>query len=237
MFAVIKTGGKQYRVAAGDSITVMYLAGEPGDSIVFDNVLMVGDGASTDIGAPLVAGASVAAEIANQARSRKIIAFKKRRRKYSKRKRGHKQDLTIVQINEILTGGAKPSGKPVAKPAPVPAATSADGGADAAIAAGAAAAVTAAQAAGVDTSRFSKLDKAFGEADDLKLVNGIGPAIETKLNEIGVYHFWQVSVVSQDDIDAIEEAVGFKGRAERDEWKQQSLDLMAGKPPRTKADM
>ena len=232
MFAVIKTGGKQYRVAADETITVMHLAGEAGDAVTFDEVLMVGNGADVDIGAPSVAGASVAAEIIKQARSRKIIAFKKRRRKDSKRKRGHRQDLTLVKIKEILTGGAKPS---AAAKTPAPAAPAADDQADASIAAGAVAAAAAAQAAGVDTSKFSKLDKPFGTADDLKLINGVGPAIEKKLNEIGVFHFWQVSAVAQDDIDAIEEEVGFKGRAERDEWKQQALDLMAGKPPRSKS--
>jgi large subunit ribosomal protein L21 len=101
MFAVIKTGGKQYRVAADDTITVMHVAGEPGSEIVFDNVLMIGDGANATVGTPVVSGASVAGEIVDQARSRKIIAFKKRRRKDSKRKRGHRQDLTIVKIKEI----------------------------------------------------------------------------------------------------------------------------------------
>ncbi len=103
MFAVIKTGGKQYRVAAEDKITVMHLAGEAGDQVLFDNVLMVGDGGNSQVGTPAIAGASVAGEIVEQARSRKIIAFKKRRRKDSKRKRGHRQDLTIVKIKEIRT--------------------------------------------------------------------------------------------------------------------------------------
>ena len=108
MFAVIKTGGKQYRVAAEDEITVMTLAGEPGDVVAFD-VLALFDGETSQIGAPLVAGATVAAEIVSHGRGPKVIAFKKRRRKNSRRKRGHKQDLTIVRITEFLTGGAKPA--------------------------------------------------------------------------------------------------------------------------------
>jgi large subunit ribosomal protein L21 len=107
MFAVIKTGGKQYRVAAEDKITVMTLPGSPGDQVAFDQVLMVDD----EVGAPLVAGATVAAEIVEQTRGPKVYAFKKRRRKNSKRQRGHRQDLTVVRITEILTGGAKPSPK------------------------------------------------------------------------------------------------------------------------------
>jgi large subunit ribosomal protein L21 len=110
MFAVIKTGGKQYRVAAEDEITVMTLPGEPGDVVAFD-VLALFDGETSQIGAPLVAGASVAGEIVAHARGPKVIAFKKRRRKNSRRKRGHKQDLTVVRITEFLTGGAKPTAK------------------------------------------------------------------------------------------------------------------------------
>ncbi|TLG78168.1 50S ribosomal protein L21 [Methylocystis sp. B8] len=100
MFAVIKTGGKQYSVAAGDVITVMALDGAPGDAVTFDEVLMLG-GDSPKIGAPTVAGAKVSGEIAEQTRSAKSIAFKKRRRQNSKRKRGHRQDLTLVRITAI----------------------------------------------------------------------------------------------------------------------------------------
>jgi len=101
MFAVIKTGGKQYTVAAEDTITVMTLAGEPGDKVTFDTVLMLVDGDATTVGAPVVAGATVSGEIVEQARGPKVIAFKKRRRKNSKRKRGHRQDLTLVRITGI----------------------------------------------------------------------------------------------------------------------------------------
>lgn len=104
MFAVIKTGGKQYKVAANDQITVMTLAGAAGDKISFNDILMVGDGATTKFGAPTIAGASVSGEIVEQTRGPKVIAFKKRRRKNSKRKRGHRQDLTIVRITAINAG-------------------------------------------------------------------------------------------------------------------------------------
>ncbi|CAN2533900.1 MAG TPA: 50S ribosomal protein L21 [Methylosinus sp.] len=104
MFAVIKTGGKQYSVAAGDTITVMALEGVAGDKITFGEVLLVETEAGAKIGAPLVAGASVTAEIAEQARGPKTISFKKRRRQNSKRKRGHRQDLTIVRITGIEAG-------------------------------------------------------------------------------------------------------------------------------------
>ena len=104
MFAVIKTGGKQYSVAAEDTITVMTLAGQPGDSVTFDNVLMlVGEG-ETKLGAPFLEGVSVTGEIVAHERGPKVIAFKKRRRQNSKRKRGHRQDLTTVRITQLVTG-------------------------------------------------------------------------------------------------------------------------------------
>jgi large subunit ribosomal protein L21 len=109
MFAVIKTGGKQYKVAADNRITVMSLEGDAGARVTFAEVLALFDGETSQIGAPFVAGASVVGEIVEQTRGAKVIAFKKRRRKNSRRKRGHKQDLTIVKIVEILTDGAEPS--------------------------------------------------------------------------------------------------------------------------------
>jgi large subunit ribosomal protein L21 len=105
MFAVIKTGGKQYKVAAEDRITVMTVAGEPGETVTFGDVLMLVDGETTRMGSPLVPGASVAGEIVEHTRGPKVIAFKKRRRKHSKRKRGHRQDLTVVRITGIAAGG------------------------------------------------------------------------------------------------------------------------------------
>ena len=108
MFAVIKTGGKQYRVAADDVIQVDKVGGDPGEIIQFGEVLLVG-GEQVTLGAPTVAGASVAAEVLEQGRGPKIIAFKKRRRKNSRRKRGHRQEFTRVRVTEILTDGAKPS--------------------------------------------------------------------------------------------------------------------------------
>src|SRR6201999_2128589 len=115
MFAVIKTGGKQYRVAADNVISVEKVVGEPGEIVAFGEVLMLG-GESPVLGNPLVAGASVAGEVLQQGRGPKVIAFKKRRRQNSKRKRGHRQEFTMVRITEILTDGKKPSPKTEAKP-------------------------------------------------------------------------------------------------------------------------
>jgi large subunit ribosomal protein L21 len=111
MYAVIKTGGKQYRVAANDKILIEKLEGAAGDHITFDQVLMVTSEGAVDVGAPLVAGATVIGQIEKQARGPHLIIFKKRRRKHYRRRNGHRQDLTSVIITEILTGGAKSTGK------------------------------------------------------------------------------------------------------------------------------
>jgi large subunit ribosomal protein L21 len=108
MFAVIKTGGKQYRVAADDLLKIEKIAGEPGEIVQLGEVLVVG-GDNVTLGTPTVAGASVAAEVLEQFRGDKVIAFKKRRRKNSRRKRGHRQEFTLLRVTEILTDGAKPS--------------------------------------------------------------------------------------------------------------------------------
>ena len=112
MFAVLKTGGKQYKVAKNDIIEIERLPGEAGETIVFDQILMVGDGSGATAGAPLIAGASVAGTLLEQAKGDKVIIFKKRRRHNYRRKRGHRQNLSVVRIDEILTDGASPTAKP-----------------------------------------------------------------------------------------------------------------------------
>lgn len=102
MYAVIKTGGKQYRVAKDDIIKIEKLEGAAGATLEFSEVLMVGEGSSVKVGAPTVAGAKVTAELVEQTRGPKVIAFKKRRRKNSRRKHGHRQDLTKVRITAIV---------------------------------------------------------------------------------------------------------------------------------------
>ena len=104
MFAVIRTGGKQYTVAQGDVIAVEKLAGEPGATVELSEVLMVGEGAGASTGTPLVAGASVSAELVEQRRADKIIVFKKKRRHNYRRKNGHRQHQTVLRITEIHAG-------------------------------------------------------------------------------------------------------------------------------------
>ena len=115
MFAVIKAGGKQYRVIEDQVLKVEGVQGEPGTIVQLGDVIMLG-GDKPQIGSPMISGASVAAEILDHVRGAKVIAFKKRRRKNSRRKRGHRQDYTVVRVSEILTGGAKPTKGPKPKP-------------------------------------------------------------------------------------------------------------------------
>jgi large subunit ribosomal protein L21 len=112
MFAVIRTGGKQYKVAKDDVIAVEKLPAEPGDMIEFSEVLMVADGAEIATGAPFVGGAAVGATVVAQRRAAKIIVFKKKRRHNYRRKKGHRQQQTVLRITEIRTAAAPPAEEP-----------------------------------------------------------------------------------------------------------------------------
>ncbi len=118
MFAVIRTGGKQYRVAPNDIIEIERIAGEPGDIVELGEVLLLGGDSGPQTGSPTIAGALVAAELVEHIRGEKIIVFKKKRRKNYRRKNGHRQLLTMLRITEILTDGKKPSQTKVARPEP-----------------------------------------------------------------------------------------------------------------------
>ena len=113
MFAVIRTGGKQYKVAKNDVISVEKLAGEPGAVIELAEVLMIGEGAEVTTGTPLLAGASVAATVVEQTRAPKIIVFKKKRRHNYRRKKGHRQHQTVLRIGDIRSAGGLPHGEGV----------------------------------------------------------------------------------------------------------------------------
>ncbi len=202
MFAVIKTGGKQYTVAADDLLRVEKLDAEAGSTVTFDEVLMVGNGTETTVGAPLVEGASVVAEVVDQGRGRKIIIFKKRRRQNSRRRNGHRQAFTLVKVTDILTGGAKAA----KKAAPKTAAPKAEEAKEEAPAAAAAA----------------------EGGDDLKKLDGAGPAAVKKLNEAGITTFAQIAAMTADDVARVEEETGLKGKFERGNWVEQAKEL-AGK--------
>ncbi|MEQ9635051.1 MAG: 50S ribosomal protein L21 [Devosia marina] len=203
-FAVIKTGGKQYKVAADDVIKIEKLDAQAGDIVTFDQVLMVGD----TIGAPLVEGALVAAELLETKKQKTVIVFKKRRRHNSRRRNGHRQLLTTVRITEILTGGKKPSVKAAAK-------------ADKSEAV--------AEKPAKKTEAKADTAPAAEFKDDVKLIGGVGPALEKKLAAAGITSLKQIADWTAEDVAKFDEELNFKGRIEREEWIAQAKDLIAGK--------
>jgi len=250
MFAVIKTGGKQYRVAADDVLSVERLSGETGDMVEFHEILLIGGEAGAEIGAPHIAGAMVTAEILEQFRDGKVYSFKKRRRQNSKRIRGHRQLLTRLKISEILTGGAKPTKKAAAKPAQ-PAAKAepkAEAKAEAAPAkkeakpAAAKAEVKAPapkaeEKAAAPKAKAKPVEKPAADiVDDISLISGVGPALKKKLAEAGISSLKQVAELGKAAIAKLDEELKLGGRIERDEWIAQAKELLAGKAPRAKAD-
>lgn len=222
MFAVIKTGGKQYRVAAGDLIKIEKLAGEAGDIIEFPEVLAV----DSEIGAPLVEGALVTAEVIEQGRAKKVITFKKRRRQNSKRTRGHRQHLTTIQIAEILTGGAKPSKKSAPKKtAAKPTAKKVDTKAAAKPAAKTETKSAAKDDSTSDAKSTATLFKApKGDGDDLTKINGIGPVAKGQLYEQGITTFAQIAKLTDKEIVIIDEAMPFSADQITD-WRVQAQEM------------
>lgn len=215
MFAVIKTGGKQYKVVADDVVKIEKLQGDAGDSVTFGDVLMVGEDGNVKVGAPFVDGAAVVGEVVDQARDRKIIIFKKRRRQNSRRKNGHRQYFTTVRITDILTDGAKPAAKKKAAPKKEAAPKAAPE-------------KKAAPKAAAKTAGAALFAAPEGGADDLKLISGVGPVLEKKLNALGITKFAQVAAFTAEDIANVDDALSFKGRIERDNWLEQAAELAKG---------
>lgn len=226
MFAVIKTGGKQFRVAANDRITIAKLEGNPGDTVAFGSVLMLTDGEKSTIGAPFLGDVTVAGEIVEQARGEKVIAFKKRRRQNSKRKRGFRAELTVVRITDILTGGKQPEMKK---------------GEAAPVALKAGSETVKGKAAAKPAAKPAKAAKAEAKAEgldasNLSLISGVGPTIEKKLRAAGITSWNDIAAWSEADVAKWDEELKLRGRATREEWVEQAKELLAGKPPRAKAD-
>lgn len=234
MFAVIKTGGKQYKVAADDVIQIEKLGQDADSQVVFGDVLMVGNDDDITVGAPLVDGASVVGELVENKRGKKIIIFKKRRRQNSRRKNGHRQEYSVVKITDILTGGAKPKAakKAAPKKAEAKAEPKAEAKADAKPAAEkkpaakkAAPKKEAPAASSGDLPEGALFTAPAGAADDLKKISGVGPVLEKKLNALGITTYAQVAAFTADDIDKVDDALSFKGRIERDDWLSQAAEL------------
>lgn len=241
MFAVLKTGGKQYRVKSGDMLRVEKLAAEAGETIQFNDILMLG-GDSPIVGAPLIGDACVQAEVVDQIKGDKVIHFVKRRRKHSsKRTKGHRQQLTLLRITEILGKGADKSG--------VKAAIGAGSVSGSAVVSDGQYAKNKGQQAemkkrvsegeaeekSAETKAPAKKAapkkaapaKASG-GDDLKKLSGVGPALEKKLHENGVTSFAQIAKWSDADVAEMDEKLSFKGRIEREGWIDQAKELAKG---------
>jgi large subunit ribosomal protein L21 len=224
MFAVLKTGGKQYKVQSGDMLRVEKLAADAGDTIPFHEILMLGGDAPV-IGAPFVADAAVQAEVIDQVKGDKVINFVKRRRKHSsQRTKGHRQKLTLVRVTEILNSGADKSGVKAALGA-----GSVSASAIAAVVEPASKTKTAKPAAAKATEAKPAAPKAGKAAagGDLKKLSGVGPALEKKLIAAGVTSLEQVAAWTEADVTKIDEELSFKGRIEREGWIAQAKELTA----------
>ena len=232
MFAVIKTGGKQYRVAANDLLKIEKVEANVGDIVEIGHVLAHGEGENVTFGAPFVDGALVTAEVVEQGKNRTVIAFKKRRRQNSRRKIGHRQLLTTVRIAEILLGGAKPSKKAAAKvEAKAPEAkaeVAPEAKAEAAPKEAKAkkeAKAEAAPKAEAETAVAAPLFKApKGEPDDLTVIKGIGPVAAKDLNEQGIITFAQLAKLTDKDVAKIDEHMPFSADQIKD-WREQAKEL------------
>ncbi|MHC0055005.1 50S ribosomal protein L21 [Actibacterium sp. D379-3] len=211
MFAVLKTGGKQYKVQSGDVLRVEKLAAEAGEKVQFNEILMVG----AQVGAPTIDGAAVQAEVIEQIKGPKTINFVKRRRKHgSQRTKGHRQQLTLLRVTDILEAGAGTSGV------------------KAAVGAGSVSAVAVAAAAPAPAKKKAapkaEAPAAPAGADDLKKLSGVGPALEKKLHAAGVTTFAQIAAWTEEDVTAMDEKLSFKGRIEREGWIAQAKELANG---------
>ena len=200
MYAVIQTGGKQYRVAVGDRLQVETLGVEPGDSIELDKVLMISDEGNVQVGTPVLDGTTVSADVVDNGRGEKIKVFKMHRRQGYRRTQGHRQNYTEIEITSIAGKGAtaKPVKKKKAKAkveavAPIEAPT----------------------------------EVADQVADDLTQISGIGPVIAEKLNGLGYSTIAQLAELDDSAVAEIEEQLSFKGRVEREEWIKQAKELVS----------
>ncbi|MBR9825323.1 MAG: 50S ribosomal protein L21 [Alphaproteobacteria bacterium] len=219
MFAVIKTGGKQYRVATGDEIRVEKLEGQAGDTLDLGDVLLLGGESGVTVGSPTVEGAQVIGELLATDRDRKIIVFKKRRRQNYRRTKGHRQWGTTVRIAEIVAPGDKAKTKLKTTTAPV---------ADEAPAAKApeTKAAPKKKAAAPKAEAKTEAPAAAAGNDELTKLTGVGPALATKLNDAGITSFAQIAAWTEADMDALSETItGLKAKAEKGDWIAAAKDL------------
>lgn len=197
MYAVIESGGKQYRVAVGDRVKVESLKAEPGAEVQLDNVLLVADGDKIDVGSPYTGG-SVSATVVEHGRGRKVRILKFRRRQNSRTHAGHRQNYTELEITGI---GGKTAG--AAKPTQSAGETGESGQKEA-----------------------KTTDKPTPDADDdLTRLNGVGAVLAEKLQKGGITSLTQIAGWSEEDVARIDEELELKGRIQRDDWVGQAREL------------
>jgi len=196
MYAVVKTGGKQYRVAVGDKLKVESLKAQEGDKITLEEVLMIGDGDKVEVGTPIL-NSTVEATVVSNGRGKKLRIVKFRRRQNSRTRTGHRQNYTeleITKIGAVSTKSKKSAAEPAKKAAPEKPKKSAS--------------------------------KSKATDDDLSRISGVGPVIVGKLEGMGITTFQQIADFTADDIARIDEELNFKGRIERDEWIAQAKQFL-----------
>ena len=205
MYAVIKTGGKQYRVAVGDKLKVESLKAEEGDKVTLDHVLMIGDGDTVEVGTPTL-NKTVEATVLSNGRGKKLRIVKFRRRQNSRTRTGHRQNYTELEITAIGGAGAKPAKKAAAPKK-------------------AAAAPKKEEPKKAAPKKAAKKDSV---ADDLTRISGVGPVIVGKLEKMGITTFQQIADFTADDITRVDDELNFKGRIDRDEWVKQAKEFLKG---------
>jgi len=206
MYAVVKTGGKQYRVAVGDKLKVESLDAQEGDNVILDHVLMIGDGDSVEVGTPTL-DKTVEATVLSNGRGKKLRIVKFRRRQNSRTRTGHRQNYTELEITAIGGKAAAPKKAAAVKKATAPKKTAVPK-----------------EAVAKKTAAPKKAAKAEG-ADDLSKISGVGPVIVGKLAAIGITTFQQIADFTADDIARTDDELNFKGRIERDEWVKQATEF------------
>ncbi len=259
MYAIVEMAGQQFKVAKDQKVYVHRLQTQEGKKVTFGNVLLLGDGSDITIGAPAIGGAAVEAKVVRHLRGDKVIVFKKKRRKGYQKKNGHRQSLTEIVIESIVTKGAKKvekkeEAKPVAKKeakekavapkakaekaAPKkesPKKTEAKPKANEEVSENL---VTRAEHRAEEQHIEIDVDKLLhsigtstkADADDLKEINGIGPAYEERLNEIGVYTYEQISKLKAADRDELSALDGItREKIESEEWVKQAKELLKKK--------
>ncbi len=250
MYAIVEIAGQQIKVAKDQKVFVNRLPVEEGKKVSFDNVLLIGDGDKITLGAPAIDGAQIGATVIKHLKGDKVIVFKKKRRKGFRKKNGHRQYLSQIVIESIVASGATPAKKEEAKASTPKAKPQKKAKAEAAKPAAKATPtakkevevsenlVTRAENRAEEAHVEINIDKVLhsigtalkADADDLKLINGIGPVYEEKLNELGIYTFEQISKLKAADREELSAIDGItREKIEADEWVKQAKALLKDK--------